>query len=152
MWLIQGGFNLHICRSCYRIKPPTPIKPPQPNPTHGKSGRLPQPQYEPKSVPEPVETTLNERKWTLTGGIHPSHTLTRLLLNMEHTQRRYPTRVAQHTGRKIHGEIVYIGHSFLGQTVLRSSTDFTQRFGWTILNQKQVIFGIIRNHKNEWFR
>jgi hypothetical protein len=35
---------------------------------------------------------------------------------------------------------------------LRSSTDFTQRFGWTILNQKQVIFGIIRNHKNEWFR
>ena len=112
MWLIQGGFNLHICRSCYRIKPPTPIKPPQPNPTHGKSGRLPLPQYEPKSVPEPVETTLNERKWTLTGGIHPSHTLMRLLLNMEHPQRRYLTRVAQHTRRKIHGEIIYTRTQF----------------------------------------
>ena len=82
---------------------PYPLNLPQPNPTHGKSGRFHHPRYEPKSVPEPAKTTLYEPKWTLTGGIHPSHTLKRLLLNMEHPQRRYPTIVAQHTGRKIHG-------------------------------------------------
>ena len=132
--------------------PHSPSKPPPPSLNHGKSRRLHHFWFEPKIVSEPAETTLTERKWTVTGGIPPSHTLKRLLLNMEHPQRQYPTRVAQHTRGKIYGEIIYTGHSFLGQTVLRSSTDFTQRIGWTILNQKQVTFGIIQNHKNEWFR
>lgn len=99
--------------SYYRNKhPPPPSKPPPPNLKPGKSGRLHHLCFEPKSVSEPATTTLYECKWTVTGGIPPSHTLTRLLLNMEHPQRRYLTRVAQHTRRKIHGEIIYTRTQF----------------------------------------
>ena len=113
MWLIQGGFNLQICHLLLpQQAPPPPSKPPPPSSHHGKSGWLHHFWFEPKSVCEPATTTLNERKWTLKGGIPPSHTLTRLLLNMEHPQRQYPTRVAQHTRRKIHGEIIYTRTQF----------------------------------------
>jgi hypothetical protein len=60
---------------------------------------------------------------------------------MEHPQRQYPTRVAQHTRGKIHGEIIYTGHSFLGQTGFR-----------TVLNRKEEILGIMKNKTIVFFR
>ena len=86
------------------ISTPYPLKSPPPSFNHGKSRRLHHPWFDLVSVSEPAATTLTEPKWRLTGGVPPSHTHDRLLLNMEHPQRQYPTRVAQHTRGKIYGE------------------------------------------------
>ena len=149
----QGGFNLHICR---------PLLPQQapPTPSIYRNQTPPMANQEGFTTPDSNQKAfLNQLKRRFT---NPSGRK-RVVYTPPIPWRGYfwtwsirsvgtPPELHNPPGENSMGKIVYIGHSFLGKTVLRSSTDFTQRSGWTILNQKQVTFGIIQNHKNEWFR
>jgi len=104
MWSYQGGFNLHICHPPIRNKH---LPPPSRGAEGGDSGWFNHSWFELKRT---VETGCNDASWMQMAVLRaytPSHTLERLLLNMEHSKSENRLMVAQHTGRKSSGGTIY---------------------------------------------